>query len=48
MMTNLQLMGMARGVAAGMKYLAEIHFVHRVRCHDIKERIAANTIVRLE
>ncbi|XP_046850241.1 ephrin type-B receptor 2-like [Xenia sp. Carnegie-2017] len=28
-LTELQLLGMARGVASGMKYLASIHFVHR-------------------
>ncbi|XP_028394329.1 ephrin type-B receptor 3-like [Dendronephthya gigantea] len=29
MLTQLQLLGMARGVASGMNYLSEIHFVHR-------------------
>ena len=28
--TVLQLVGMLRGIASGMRYLAEIGFVHRV------------------
>ena len=28
--TSLQLLGMARGVASGMKYLNELGFIHRV------------------
>ena len=35
-LTNLQLMGMAKGIADGMKYLAGIQFVHRVRLHKKK------------
>ena len=31
MLKPLQLLGMARGVASGMEYLAGMHFVHRVR-----------------
>ncbi len=30
MLTRLQLLSMARDVSAGMNYLAEIKFVHRV------------------
>ena len=30
MLNPLQLLGMARGVASGMEYLAGMHFVHRV------------------
>ena len=29
--TILQLLGMARGVSSGMKYLSEMGFIHRVR-----------------
>lgn len=29
-LTSLQLVGMARGVAHGMKYLSELNFIHRV------------------
>ena len=44
MLTNLQLMGMARGVADGMKYLAGIQFVHRVRFNiNIKRRYHITT-----
>ena len=28
--TPLQLLGMARGVASGMKYLSEMSYIHRV------------------
>ena len=31
MLNPLQLLGLARGVASGMEYLAGMHFVHRVR-----------------
>ena len=30
MLKPLHLLGMARGVASGMEYLAGMHFVHRV------------------
>ena len=32
--TVLQLVGMLRGIASGMRYLAEISFVHRVIAND--------------
>jgi hypothetical protein len=35
MLNPLQLLGMARGVASGMEYLARMHFVHRVRKYFI-------------
>ena len=35
MLTDLQLIGMARGVSAGMTYLSAMNFVHRVRSNDI-------------
>jgi hypothetical protein len=35
MLKPLHLLGMARGVASGMEYLAGMHFVHRVRKYFI-------------
>jgi ephrin-B len=30
--TIIQLVGMMRGIASGMAYLADMSYVHRVRC----------------
>ena len=44
MLNQLQLLGLARGVASGMEYLAGMHFVHRVSKYFIFSRSIGSLI----